>query len=442
MTRDIHDILREADQLYENGKYDDALKLYDQIIGADDIHMVDAMFGKAECLQSLEKHYEAIKWYDKAIELDEENPLPWNGKGVSLFEIEDYNKAIIAFSVAFDLDPSNLTYLLSQAEMILLNDEYAEGLKIARESLEKATETADIILSWILCIYAQLLLDRIVNALSTLDEFISYLKNIEEDLIPDNDYMGTNYDFTGLAHLVDEHLYGATKTIAASLLSYLRKEINSIQLAKIVEENIGKVAESDLSVPEEKDKTIPEEITEFPDLEQIADPKEKQCLEILDGLIEGYDDNIGFQSFRHLFSLYDWKLDRGPAPFILELGNRFFVEIDNGQVRRLALDVEALNDVIEERMREKNLGELLYLPNLEELYLSARSLMNIISILRDARFKKGSEILVFINVDKTLDQENLLALENAPEAWEIDEIPVDYQEEGEKLVGSFKWVIS
>jgi hypothetical protein len=117
------------------------------------------------------------------------------------------------------------------------------------------------------------------------------------------------------------------------------------------------------------------------------------------------------------------------------------VEIDNGQVRRLALDADVLDDIIEDRGMEQNLGDLLYLPNLEELYLCGQSLMNIIGILRDARFKKGSEILVFIKVDKTLDQENLLALENAPEAWEIDEIPVDYQEEGKKLVGSFKWVI-
>jgi len=47
---------------------------------------------KAECFSKLDRNAEAITWYDKAIEVDDENAMIWNGKGNAYFNLETMRK--------------------------------------------------------------------------------------------------------------------------------------------------------------------------------------------------------------------------------------------------------------------------------------------------------------------------------------------------------------
>ena len=50
----------------------------------------------------------AIRCYDKAIELDQNNTRPWTNKGNVLGKLERNNEAITYFDKAIELDPKNI----------------------------------------------------------------------------------------------------------------------------------------------------------------------------------------------------------------------------------------------------------------------------------------------------------------------------------------------
>jgi len=49
---------------------------------------------------------EAIRCYDKALELDPRHPLAWHNKGISLNSLGRYEEAIHCFDKALELDPT------------------------------------------------------------------------------------------------------------------------------------------------------------------------------------------------------------------------------------------------------------------------------------------------------------------------------------------------
>src|SRR5208283_5560541 len=51
------------------------------------------------------KYTEAIKAYDKAIEINPQDADAWNGKGVILDELGKYDEAIKAYDKAIEIDP-------------------------------------------------------------------------------------------------------------------------------------------------------------------------------------------------------------------------------------------------------------------------------------------------------------------------------------------------
>jgi hypothetical protein len=187
------------------------------------------------------------------------------------------------------------------------------------------------------------------------------------------------------------------------------------------------------------------------DFETITDEQERKTLEAIEDLIFEYGDNEGFQYFAVLFDNYEWNLDRGPAPFIKELDNRFFIEVQDGHVKRLSIDIDVMALAIEhqgssissENSSFGNAGAMLMLPQLDEIYVTGERLASIVDAMQVASFGDGREIDLFVNANIIPgEQENLRTLAKVPEISEIDELPVDYQEQGKKLVGSMTWKAS
>jgi tetratricopeptide (TPR) repeat protein len=89
--------------LYAQGKYDEAIKCYDEAIEIDPQSSL-AWNNKGAALFSLGKYDEALQAYDRAIEIAPKYASAWNNKGSALYNEGKYNEAIQAYDRAIDID--------------------------------------------------------------------------------------------------------------------------------------------------------------------------------------------------------------------------------------------------------------------------------------------------------------------------------------------------
>ena len=90
--------------LYNQGKYDEAIKAYDETIRLDPKD-TEAWNNKGGALNNLGKYDESIKCHDEAIRLDPNCADAWSGKGIALYNQCDYADAINALNTSIRLDP-------------------------------------------------------------------------------------------------------------------------------------------------------------------------------------------------------------------------------------------------------------------------------------------------------------------------------------------------
>ena len=75
--------ITKAYALYNLGRYEEAIKCYDKALEIDEKY-VNAWNNKGNALCNLGKYDEAIECYDKALEIDDKFVDAWNNKGVAL----------------------------------------------------------------------------------------------------------------------------------------------------------------------------------------------------------------------------------------------------------------------------------------------------------------------------------------------------------------------
>lgn len=446
-------VMEEANRRFDEGKYQEAIALYDKLIAERRLG-AEPLFMKAECLSNLGRHAEAIPWYDKAIEVDDENALIWNGKGNAYYHMEDYAQARVCFECAYDVDPEEPDYLFSIIETAILIGDLGEAVTMAREALRSTDNPRDVVLAWGFSIVALFLDQKPLNALDTIDELVAYMRDkefrfrVEQGDEAARAFSGVGYDFCGVEAVASKQAGGATGRILQVLVSYLKGEADVEQLAKVSDEESDAISLEDVLRVEPPAGGGPV-MEEYPDFTAISDPGERGAIEQIEAIIERFDDGMGFQSFAFLFEEYDWNQDRGPAPFLEEIDNRFFVEILDGQVRRLSIDLDTLaaaaipegeKGTTATAATYARAGALLRFLHLEDVFVTAAKLGDIVTALRAAQFGKGKELALYVNVGLIPGvQENLIGLTKIDEASEIDEIPVDYQEQGKRVVGSLVW---
>lgn len=107
-ANDSNDWYRKGRGLYFEGKFVEAIKCYDKAIELNPKNACP-LDGKGIVLSDQKRDIEAIKCYDKAIELDPKFANPWNNKGVVHYHQKMYAEAIKCYDKAIELD-SKLTY--------------------------------------------------------------------------------------------------------------------------------------------------------------------------------------------------------------------------------------------------------------------------------------------------------------------------------------------
>ena len=91
-------------ELYKQGKFEEAVKAFDKAIEIDPQN-AGAWRNKGLALVELEKYDEAVEAFDKAIGLNPENANLWYHKGLALEMQRKRNEAIPAYSKALEINP-------------------------------------------------------------------------------------------------------------------------------------------------------------------------------------------------------------------------------------------------------------------------------------------------------------------------------------------------
>jgi curved DNA-binding protein CbpA len=104
----------EKRQLYDqyghagvNGRYSREDIFQSARGGGFDSNDVWGWRNKGGALYSLGKYDEAIQCYDKAIDIDPDNPVVWNNKGLALSSLGKYDEAIQCYDKVIGIDPND-----------------------------------------------------------------------------------------------------------------------------------------------------------------------------------------------------------------------------------------------------------------------------------------------------------------------------------------------
>lgn len=94
-----------------------------------------------------ENFKEAAEWYRLAIQLDEENINAWKNLGATYYNLDKPNKALDAYSTAFELDPTDVPIALEVAQSHIDNntpEEAQKAIDILEQAKQQDSENIDI----------------------------------------------------------------------------------------------------------------------------------------------------------------------------------------------------------------------------------------------------------------------------------------------------------
>ncbi len=129
------DYLNLGNAYYLDFKYKEALKAYDKAIEIKpDDH--EAWTNKGVALVDLGRHKEALKAYDKAIEIKPDMHKAWYNKGYALDDLCRYEEAIQVYNKAIEIKPDDDDAWTNKGVALAALGRYEEALKAYDKAIE------------------------------------------------------------------------------------------------------------------------------------------------------------------------------------------------------------------------------------------------------------------------------------------------------------------
>jgi len=127
------ELMDKGVNLLDQGKYAEALELFDQALEIDEEH-IDALYFKGESFFWVEKYDDAVDYFDKVLEIDPNDVYALYFKGLSLNALEKKDEGIILIQKAIEIDP----YIVEQ-----LNEEVGIDQPLPPSSFTTTTYSAE-----------------------------------------------------------------------------------------------------------------------------------------------------------------------------------------------------------------------------------------------------------------------------------------------------------
>ncbi len=131
----VSEKIEEGNLLINKSKYEDAIKLYDQVLKIDP-KSVEALNGKGLAFDKLGRYEDAITWFDNALKIDPTSAQVLNNKGISLANLNRFEEAITLYDKAIKIDPNFVDALYNKGGALAELGKYDEAAKWTNKALE------------------------------------------------------------------------------------------------------------------------------------------------------------------------------------------------------------------------------------------------------------------------------------------------------------------
>lgn len=138
-------LFNSAENLFANGNYQEAEKLYTQVIEADAENM-NAYLRRGFCRSVLTKYEAAVADYSFVIENHSKHPFAYLSRGSAYNKMEKWQDALIDFNMVLNIDPKNQEAYNNRGWTKNGMGLYKEACKDWKASKKLGNEEAKIIL--------------------------------------------------------------------------------------------------------------------------------------------------------------------------------------------------------------------------------------------------------------------------------------------------------
>ncbi|HVU57899.1 MAG TPA: tetratricopeptide repeat protein [Puia sp.] len=136
------DVLLEADQLYQGGRYKEMIELLNQTILEESSHPEFYFFRGIAFLQ-LSRYDEAIDDLTRATDLKPDYFRAWQNRGVAWSLKQKYNKAIGDLSRAIELRPNHPSSYRHLGDALMKTNDYDRAIEIFNKAIELEPDRYD-----------------------------------------------------------------------------------------------------------------------------------------------------------------------------------------------------------------------------------------------------------------------------------------------------------
>jgi tetratricopeptide (TPR) repeat protein len=133
----------KAKALDHLGEYDDAIKSYDKVIEIEPRN-VEAHYSKGHILGQLGKYDEAIRCFDKAIEIEPRNVDARIAKGLDLDKLHKHEEAIIYYDKALEIKPDNAIAWFAKGLALHYLKRFNEAVNSYNRAIDIKPPNADV----------------------------------------------------------------------------------------------------------------------------------------------------------------------------------------------------------------------------------------------------------------------------------------------------------
>ncbi len=133
-SREAKSWLKKGNAFFDQGKYEDAIPCYDNVIEKDPNNKW-GWINKGWALAELKKHGEAISCLDHTTEMYPKSADVWSRKGFALNSLNKFDDAIVAFDKAIELKPKFADAWNGKGIVLCNTEKYDEAI----QAYDKAT---------------------------------------------------------------------------------------------------------------------------------------------------------------------------------------------------------------------------------------------------------------------------------------------------------------